>query len=214
LGGEKLNTTRFVFFTALIVGIILIQFPISAQEADDTLPIATEEIPQERRATVSEETIVFGEQAITESTLGNTSAWDIFRVIIVLALAGLAIYGVVFFIKRLSRPSKARDPNLKVLATLPLGSDSFAAVVSVGKKAWLVGGGTGAGLRLIAEIDEQEALETMLLDEAQKNAETGTGRILDFRAMLNRLGNANNSKPGLGSHADSLKKQRDRLKGL
>jgi flagellar protein FliO/FliZ len=96
---------------------------------------------------------------------------------------------------------------------MPLGTDNFAAVISVGKKAWLVGGGSGAGLSLIAEIDEQEALETMLLDEAQKNAETGTGRILDFRAMLNRLG-ANNTRTELGSHVDSLKKKRERLRGL
>jgi flagellar protein FliO/FliZ len=213
LGGEKLNNARFVLFAALIVSIILTQFPVYAQEADNALPGAAE-LQQERRPAVSEDTIVFGEQAPMESTLGDTSVWVIVRMVLVLALAALAIYGVVFFIKRLSKPPKARDPNLKVLATMPLGTDSFAAVVSVGTKAWLVGGGTGAGLSLIAEIDEQEALETMLLDESQKNAETGTGRILDFRAMFNRFGNANNTKNELGSHADTLKKQRDRLKGL
>jgi flagellar protein FliO/FliZ len=213
LGGEKLNTARIVFYAALIAGIIFTQFPVYAQEQGDSPP-AVDETTQERRPTVSEDSIVFGEALPAGSAMGDTSIWIVIRMVLVLALAALAVYGVVFFIKRLSKPPKARDPNLKVLATMPLGTDSFAAVVSVGKKAWLVGGGSGAGVSLIAEIDEQEALETMLLEEAQKNAETGTGRILDFRAMLNRLGNANSNRTELGSHADSLKKQRDRLRGL
>jgi flagellar protein FliO/FliZ len=210
LGGEKLNTARIVF-TAFFATFILIPFLVHAQEEDSSLPDVPAETQQERIVT-SEDSIILGESLPQSNEMGGTSVWIVLRMVIVLVLAALAIYGVVFFIKRLSRPSQARDPNLKVLATLPLGTDCFAAVISVGKKAWLVGGGSGAGVRYIAEIDEQEALETMLLDEAEKNAETGNGRILDFRAMLNRLGNS--GRNALGSHAESLRKQRERLKGL
>jgi flagellar protein FliO/FliZ len=132
--------------------------------------------------------------------------------VLVLALAALAIYGVVFFIKRASRPREARDPHLKVLASAPLGPGAFTAVVSVGSRAWLVGGGDG-GVSLIAEIDEAEALESMLLDDARKTAETGAGRFPDFRSLLRQLGGGRDNRPGT-SHAESLRKQRERLKGL
>jgi flagellar protein FliO/FliZ len=131
--------------------------------------------------------------------------------VLVLALAALAIYGVVFFIKRMSRSPELRDPNLKVLARAPLGGGAFTAVVSVGSRAWLVGGGDG-GVSLIAEIDEAEALETMLLDDARKTAEAGNVRFPDFRSLLRRLGGGTENRPA--NPAEALRKQRDRLKGL
>jgi flagellar protein FliO/FliZ len=137
--------------------------------------------------------------------------------VLVLALAALAIYGVIFFLKRLARPPQSRDPHLKLLASVPLGGDTFAAVISVGTKAWLIGGSSGGSVSLISEIEEQEALESMLLDEAQKSAETAH-KIPDFRTLLYRLGgvggNRNQHESGLNIHADSLRKHRDRLKGL
>jgi flagellar protein FliO/FliZ len=146
--------------------------------------------------------------------------------VLVLALAALAIYGVVYFIKRLARPQEIRDPHLKVLARIPLGSDSFAAVLSLGARAWLVGGGSG-GINLISEVDDAESLETMLLDDARKNAETGR-KFPDFRSLLGRLGSSQGDKrvysagadgrsppepPGV-TQAEALRKQRERLKGL
>jgi flagellar protein FliO/FliZ len=144
---------------------------------------------------------------------GTSSILVVLRMVLVLALAALAIYGVVFFFKRMSRSPELRDPNLKVLARVPLGGGGgFAAVVSVGSKAWLVGGGDGGGVSLIAEIDEAEALETMLLDEARKTADPGNARFPDFRSLLRRLGGGRDNRPE--NHAESLRKQRDRLKGL
>jgi flagellar protein FliO/FliZ len=139
--------------------------------------------------------------------------------ILVLALAALAIYGVVFFIKRLAKPQESKDPNLKLLARLPLGNDAFAAVLSVGSKAWLVGGGSG-GLNLISVIEDPESLETLLLDDARKNAEAGAKGFPDFRSLLGRFGISQKAAPHGNSHAEngslaeSLRKQRERLKGL
>jgi len=136
--------------------------------------------------------------------------------VLVLALAALAIYGVVFFIKRLAKPQEIKDPHLRVLARVSLGNDSFAAVVSLGAKAWLVGGGSG-GVNLISDIDDTESLETMLLDDARRSAQTGPG-FIDFRALLKRLGGASrevkNENDPDSSRVEALRKQRERLKGL
>jgi hypothetical protein len=49
----------------------------------------------------------------------------------------------------------------------------------------------------------------MLLDNAKKTAEAGHARFPDFRSLLRRLGENRSGNP-----AESLRKQRDRLKGL
>jgi flagellar protein FliO/FliZ len=166
---------------------------------------------QEEAIPLGEENIILGEAPPSVSGGGASSILVVLRMVLVLALAALAIYGVVFFIKRMSRSPELRDPNLKVLARAPLGGGAFAAVVSVGSRAWLVGGGDG-GVSLIAEIDEAEALETMLLDEAGKTAEAGNARFPDFRSLLRRFGGGRENRPE--NPAESLRKQRDRLKGL
>jgi flagellar protein FliO/FliZ len=164
--------------------------------------------------TPAEESFVLGEDApLADGAAGPASGWVIFRMILVLALAALAIYGVVFFIKRLARPRAERNPHLKILASVPLGPGAFCAVISVGSRAYLVGGGD-AGVSLIAEIDEQEALETMLIDYAREEAEARGAPLLDFASLLKKFGSRKGAESRLSSHAESLRKQRDRLKGL
>jgi len=244
LGGEKLNTGRFHIPAAFLAAVLtIITIPAYAQNAGSSAAVnsaapgtsadtsapgaaaqstaadaAAADTTTADTTVISEDSIILGESPVSTGTAaGGASVWIVVRMVIVLALAALAIYGVVFFIKRASKPPQAKDPNLKVLASIPLGTDSFAAVIGVGTKAWLVGGGSGAGLSLIAEINDQESVETMMLDDARKNNDTGTGRILDFRALLDRFktnagrGNALHAE---ASHAESLRKQRERLRGL
>jgi flagellar protein FliO/FliZ len=215
LGGEKLRVTR-VFITAAVLavaGLIFNLSPLMAQEqgaeVQQSAPaLVSPEIPAQPSV---EESIILGEDIPAAPNQNPASAWVVVRMVLVLALAALAIYGVVFFVKRMARPFEAKDPHLKVLASAPLGGGAFAAVVSVGSKAWLVGGGD-AGVSLISEIDESEALEAMLLDDARKTAEARPNRFLDFRSLLGKLGAGapNKNNP----HAETLRKQRDRLKGL
>jgi flagellar protein FliO/FliZ len=215
LGGEKLNV-KHVFLTAAVLavaGLIFILSPLTAQEQQTELQqpapaLVSPEIPAQPLA---EESIILGEALPPSTNQNPASAWVVIRMVLVLALAALAIYGVVFFVKRLARPSEVRDPHLKVLASAPLGGGAFTAVISVGSNAWLVGGGD-AGVSLISEIDEPEALEAMLLDDARKAAEARPNRFLDFRSLLGKLGN--NAPGNNNAHAEALRKQRDRLKGL
>ncbi|GHV61465.1 hypothetical protein AGMMS49587_05680 [Spirochaetia bacterium] len=168
---------------------------------------------------------------------GPASFFIILRMILVLILAAAAIYGIVYFLKKAVRPAGQRDSHLRVLASAHLGQNRFAHVVSVGTRAWLVGAGAG-GVNLIAELEEQEAVDAMLLEESRRNAEAAPGRFLDFRAMLRRLGSAGNGRApgaepsagagldqgsppeptaealGRGSPPDNIRKRRERLKGL
>ena len=187
-------------------------FPPSAQ--------AQESLPEQGIVLPDESTILLGESSPDiPAPAGGSSIFVVLRMVLVLGLAALAIYGVVFFIKRIARPREYPDPYLKVLARHSLGSDSYVAVVSVGAKAWLIGGGTGS-VNLISEIEDTETLETMLLDDARKIAESGTRGFIDFRSFFRRL----KGKPGpyrqdmdgdiSGNHAQTLRRQQERLRGL
>jgi len=227
LGGEKLKLSQ-ARLGALLAAFLLLASPLIAQTSgnipgpgaaaasESTVP-AGGELPSGSELP-DESTLLIGAAPPAPVTPGGSSIFVVIRMVLVLALAAVAIYGVVFFIKRLNRPQVSRDPHLKVLARAPLGSDSFAAVVSVGAKAWLVAGGSG-GVNLISEIDDAEALETMLLDDARRIDEAGTRSFIDFRSLLKRLSTGGShaeagSPAESGSLAESLRKQRERLKGL
>ena len=164
---------------------------------------------------VDESIIFLGEVPEAQGPGGEPTGFVIFRMVLVLALAALAIYGIVFFIKRAARPQELRDPYLKVLARIPLSNDSYAAVISLGAKAWLVGGSQG-GVNLISEIDDEEALQSMLIDEA--NREIEIPRFPDFRSLLSKINPSlrrrSPSPAAAGFNTDFLRKQRERLGGL
>jgi flagellar protein FliO/FliZ len=228
LGGEKLKAYRPYWHVFLIYIFIFISFFVgiapSFAQTEDLLsdPLAPESISEAVSAAVAdstrvdETTIFLGEGPDLPVATGDSSVFVIIRMVLVLALAALAIYGVVFFIKRLARPQESLDPHLKVLARLPLSNDSYAAVISVGTKAWLVCGAPGS-VSLISEIDDKESLETMLLDEANRAAAIETRQFIDFRTLISRFGpqpkQKKQSNP-TGFHAEILRKQQERVRGL
>ena len=154
-----------------------------------------------------------GEEVIDASPSGVFSFWVIFRLIVVLALVAAAIYGIVFFLKKISRPTVQRDPFLKVLAGTPLGANRFVHVVSVGSKAWLVGA-TDGGVSLIAEITDQETIDTMLLEDSKRGVEAA--QASGFASLLRRAGSgqAAAGEEAEGPNAKNVRKSRERLRGL
>ena len=199
MGGEKLKLSVFALLILAAGFLVQIQ-SVSAQE----------------EAVTTEDSLRSAEQAmfIQESPAGQTvssgpSVWSVFRMILTLAFAAAAIYGVVFFIKRSSKQTVSKDPFLKILATAHLGTNRYAHIISVGGKAWLLGSSDG-GVNLIGEVDDKEVIDAMLLEESRKSAEP-QGRFPDFISMLRRLGLP--AQTG-SSGADDIRKHRERLRGL
>ena len=134
----------------------------------------------------------------------------VLRMVLVLALAAAAIYGVVFFFKRLSRPGEQKHSYLKVLVGVPLGTGSLVSVVSLGNKAWLVGAGTNS-VSLIAEITDREVVDAMLLEDSRKGS-SGGPKPPGFAAILRRLGGGGMADKRFS--AEDLRKRRERLQNL
>lgn len=201
-------------FAALVWCATLFLFNIPAGFAQDA-----PEVPESAAApeAAAEDPILAAERALSlegaetgapaSSAISSIAA--ILRMLLTLAVAAAAIYGVIYFIKRASRRVEVKDPFLKVLASAHLGSNRYAHVVAVGSKAWLVGAAEG-GVNLISEIEDKDVLNALLLEDSRKSAEVPAGQPLDFKSMLRRLGMA---VPSGAAGADHIRKRRDRLKG-
>jgi flagellar protein FliO/FliZ len=130
--------------------------------------------------------------------------------VLILALAAAAVYGVVFFIKRSSKQAVEIDPFLKILAGVHLGSNCYVHIVAVGSKAWLLGSSDG-GVNLIGEIDDKDVINAMLLESSRKSAETAAGRFPDFMSIMRKFGVSTETRT---SAADDIRKRRERIKRL
>jgi flagellar protein FliO/FliZ len=216
LGGEKLKIS--IFALILLTAGFLVQIQtISAQEkaVTDEVPLTTgvQAFPfdEDIETPAAGQSFPFDEDTGTSAAQTGSSVWPIIRMILVLALCAAAVYGIVFFIKRSSGKTVTKgDPFLKILATVHLGVNRYAHVVSVGSKAWLLGSSDG-GVNLIGEVEDKEIIDAMLLEESKKTAEP-QGRFPDFISMLRKLGlPAQQTGP---SGAEDIRKRRERLKGL
>ena len=215
LGGEKLKISIFALILLMAGFLVQIQ-TISAQEktVTDEAPLTTDgqafPFDEDTETPAAGQAFPFDEDTDTSAAQTGSSVWPIIRMILVLALCAAAVYGIVFFIKRSSKQTVSNDPFLKILATVHLGVNRYAHVVSVGNKAWLLGSSDG-GVNLIGEVEDKEIIDAMLLEESKKAAEP-QGRFPDFVSMLRRLGlPAQQTGP---SGAEDIRKRRERLKGL
>jgi flagellar protein FliO/FliZ len=205
LGRGELKASIFalLFFGAWLF--IAIQ-PISAQEAPPE-EVSQEIIPDPRAA---EREISFDENGavMPARNTGGPSIWAAIRMLLVLILVAVAIYGVIYFLKKAAKPAAAGDPFLRILSSAHLGSNRYAHIVSVGSRAWLLGASDG-GVKLISEIEDKEIIDSMLLEDSRKSSEK-TGRFPDFLSILRRFG----ARPGQDApNADNIRKHRERLKG-
>jgi flagellar protein FliO/FliZ len=182
-------------------------------------------------AAPDERDIRLGEESpgVPVAVPGPVSSFVILRTVLLLILAAAAVYGVVHVAKKLSRPRDALSPDLRVLASTRLGPNRFVHVVALGTQAWLVGAGEG-GISCIAEVRDQEALDSLLLEESRRIAAAGSGRPMDFASLLRRLGAAGSGGPGRAGpeapereagpgadariNAENIRARRDRLRGL
>jgi flagellar protein FliO/FliZ len=191
---------------------LFVQIPIFSQES----------VQNEIQDSVQDDTVVgsdlyraaernmtFEDAAPLSMQNSGSSIWTVIKMILVLALAATAIYGIVFLVKRSSRQTAADDPFLKILASSHLGFNRYVHVASVGSKAWLLGASEG-GVNLISEIDDKDVINAMLLEDSRKSSEVQS-RFPDFLTLLRKLGAPLQSR---SSGVDEIRKRRERLKGM
>ncbi|MDR1867610.1 MAG: flagellar biosynthetic protein FliO [Treponema sp.] len=114
----------------------------------------------------------------------TTSVWVIIRAVIVLLIVAIAIYGVIFILKRSLKPHISNDPYLKVVAGISLGMSRSVHVITLGTRAWLVGSSEGS-ISLIAEITDKELIDTLILNGSQQHSSTSFSHLLQQLSLSN-----------------------------
>ncbi|MDR2534692.1 MAG: flagellar biosynthetic protein FliO [Treponema sp.] len=186
LGGGKLKYFRILVIIAVSIGEGLSGNTLVFAQTTDPGAQSVSTVPEEESFLLQREDAISIGEGSSNPSRKTGSFGMILQMVLVLALAAAAIYGVVFFLKRISRPQEQKDPYLKILAAAHLGSNRFVHVVSVGSKAWLIGASEG-GVSLISEIEDPETVDAMLVEASRKTAEAGTGKLSDFAHLLNRF---------------------------
>jgi flagellar protein FliO/FliZ len=212
LGGEKLNSKLIILAAVLLwIGGF---FNLYAQTGEEGVvsPADGEQSPNSRQAV--ERSLFLGENSGVNAApiQSGNDFFTVLRVVLVLGLAAAAIYGIIALIKHSSRPQEQRDPFVRVLSSVHIGSNRYILVVLVGGKAWLVGAGEG-GVSLISEIDDKETLDAMILEDSRKSAQAGSGKRPDFASLLKLFGGGKVPVQS-GFKPDALKQRREKLRDL
>jgi flagellar protein FliO/FliZ len=199
-----------ILLTALFLCAVSFSF---AQDVPDAENVA-EGLAQEDAVAApgaQETELVFGEAAGNTDFSAGPSVFVLLRIVLILGLVAVAVYGLVFFLKKQSAVRVEADPYLKVLARTALTPKTAAVVVSVGDKAWLAGV-TDEQISLITEITDKEVVDAMLLDAANREIAAQSRRI-DFRAVLSKLSGsfARSQLPTGNAATGGIRARTDRL---
>lgn len=149
-----------------------------------------------------------------EATKGAT-AWVFIRMILVLALVIVCIYGVIWLMKRNLNKGNNSDQFLRVVSSVSLSPGKSVQIVSLlDEKAYIIGV-TDNAVNLIGEVTDKETIDAMNL---YADRQTNTKKPRNFNDILSIFmphgpkENGGNAFGGAGDKvADLLKKQRDRL---
>ena len=163
------------------------------------------------------------EQAGTEESaqedLPGIGFGDFLRMILVLGIVIILIYGFFWVLKRYSGVKAEGLDAIRILSTRPVKGDTALHLIKTGKRIFLVGS-SSSSVNLLSEIDDKESIDQIELEASSltKPAAGGFGRM--FR---NRLGSgpvhsffsANNLKEKSSEDpAEYLRIQRERLRDL
>lgn len=188
-------------------------FPVSAQESVEQQDEPV--IEQDTEINGNEESLLLLDEEPEQDTALTTSSGvgPLLRMLLVLAIVALSIYFLVYILKKVARPTEKTDSHLKILASTHLGSNRYVHVVALGSRAWLLGAADNA-VTPIAEIQDQELIDMLLLDESSKRAENAKGSFPDFKSIFKRMYPGTKERENIGVDTKNIQKKRDRLRGL
>lgn len=151
------------------------------------------------------------------TSVGALGFWDFVRMILVLALVVVAIYGFYFLLRRNKKQDQGDSDIIKLLASRTLPGNRAVHLLEVGKHVFLVGNAEQS-VNLLAEITDQESIDDIRIKAA---AEQNTAPRT-FAEMIGGVftppGNADSAQGGQGttvqSPLDFLKQKNKRLKDM
>jgi len=135
--------------------------------------------------------------------------WYMIRMVLVLGLVLLALYGLYVFLKRKAKRPIQEDPFIKHLGVTQIAPGKSVHVLSLGAKAWLLGVSDTA-ITMLAELDDKELIDAMVVKAQEIPPAVET---VDFRTVFLKMF-PGASKKTVEPKLDVFSEQRNRIKKL
>ena len=123
-----------------------------------------------------------------------------FRMILVLIIIVLLIYGFVWLLRKTSGQKNKDDPYLKEVANLTFAPGKSVRVVTLKDKAFLIGV-TESNINLISEVEDKDLIDAMNLNAEEKPSD----KPKDFASLLASFTKSTSKTE------DYLRKRREKL---
>ena len=123
-----------------------------------------------------------------------------FRMILVLIIIVLLIYGFVWLLRKTSGQKSKNDPYLKEVANLTFAPGKSVRVVTLKDKAFLIGV-TESNINLISEVEDKDLIDAMNLNAEEKPSD----KPKDFASLLASFTKSTSKTE------DYLRKRREKL---
>lgn len=185
------------------MGLLVAAVSVYTQEVpqQDAGPSRLEELRAEENALFSDD-----EQAQEGGEVDTFGLRDLLRMVLVLGLVVVAIYGVFHILRRSSRVSGSDDDLISVLGSRALPGNRSLHLVEVGRQVFLVGA-SERSVELVAEIGDQESLDEIRLQAANRPS-------MQRRTFSDMLSGVLGGGTSLGDSLSFMSKQKERLKKL
>jgi flagellar biosynthetic protein FliO len=132
------------------------------------------------------------------------AGWDdIFQIILVLGFVIATIYGVFYFLKKMSKSSLIQDSTIQVISSKGIGTNKALHVVSVGNQYFLIGSGSHE-IHKISELTDKETIDKLQLEESM-----GKPASASFSELFGKIFSGPQKQK-----SEYLSKQRDRIEEL
>ncbi len=134
------------------------------------------------------------ENTETPEEFSAFGGWDLLRMVLVLMMVVVAVYGVVAFLRRRVPGNDAVDDQspIKILATQPLGAGKDLHAVMIGRQVLVIGSGDGA-IQVLTTVEDKETIDELILAHSRKAPPPKT-----FGGMLSRWA-SHAAVPGSGA---------------
>ncbi len=132
----------------------------------------------------------------------------VIKTLLILGIFGICIY---YFARYISKKQGLSFPHLnviKIITSIPVGTNRFVQVIEVGNKYYLIGS-TDSNINLLTEVVDKETLNMIkiLKNKQAERIDTPT-----FFSFLNNFLGGHSKKINIKDNTKFLKKQKDRLK--
>jgi len=192
-------------FIKIFILFFCFQALLGAQETDN------QNLPDENTIVIEDT-----ENPTADITPGGTAvtAWDVIRMILILAGVLILIYAIFHFMRKAGGPKFQSNNLITMHASLGLGGSKSVHLIETGQEFFLLGAAEN-GVNLISKIEDKESVDDLRFKISTTEAPLEARNFADiFSRLFNRGDSDVNLGKSMSKNKDFMKEQRERLKKM